>query len=149
MSSEQLTPKCLEDCTNSNTREFTFRQDVKQAKVVDVYDGDTIKVCFAFSGKFYKFPIRMLGYNCAEMKPHNTDPEYDAIKAKAIAARDYLRSLILGKVVFIQCFDYDKYGRILANVYLDYTLTESVCVNQIMMVNGHGKPYTGAGPKEF
>ena len=110
--------------------------------MVDVYDGDTVKVCFAFSGKFYKFPIRMLGYNSAEMKLPKTDPDYDAIKGKAIAARDYLRSLILGKVVFIQCFDYDKYGRILANVYLDHTLTEQVCVNQMMIANGHGKPYT-------
>jgi endonuclease YncB( thermonuclease family) len=142
-------PKCLEDCTNSNTQEVTFNQDVKQAKVVDAYDGDTIKVCFAFAGKFYKFPIRMLGYNCAEMKPPKTDPEYDAIKAKAIAARDYLRSLILGKVVFIQCFDYDKYGRILANVYLDHTLADQVCVNQMMIANGHGKPYTGVGAKEY
>ncbi len=142
-------PKCLEDCTNNNTPAFTFANQIKQAKIVDVYDGDTCKACFAFEGKYQKFSIRMYGYNCAEMKPSKNDPEHDAIKEKAIKARDFLRGLVLDRVVFIQCLEWDKYGRILARIYLDSSLADSVCVNSQMVAQGHGKPYFGSGAKEF
>ncbi len=142
-------PQLLEDCTNDNTPVFTFANQIKQAKIIDVYDGDTCKACFAFEGKYQKFSLRMYGYNCAEMKPAKTDPDRDAIKEKAIKARDFLRTQVLGKIVFLQCLEWDKYGRILARIYLDSSLADSVCINTQMINLGYGKPYFGSGDKEF
>ena len=42
------------------------------------------------------------------------------IKEKELATevRDFLRDLILDKIVKIKCGDFDKYGRLLAHIYL-------------------------------
>jgi endonuclease YncB( thermonuclease family) len=140
-------PLTLDDCTVDNCPVFNFANEVKECKVVDVYDGDTCKVCFAMGGGFYKFAVRMLGYNTHEMKQKRDDPQAASNKASAIAARDYLRGLVLGKRVFIQCQEQDKYGRILGRIYLDHTLAPSVCVNDMMLTSGHGFAYSGIGDK--
>jgi endonuclease YncB( thermonuclease family) len=53
----------------------------------------------------------MLHYNSVEIKSKNPEE-----KAKAIEARDYLRSLILDKIVEIEISNIDKYGRLLGVV---------------------------------
>lgn len=140
-------PLTLDDCTVENCPEFNFAGQIKECKVVDVYDGDTCKVCFAMGAGFYKFNVRMLGYNTHEMKQKRGDPNAATNKAAATAARDYLRSLVLGKRVFIQCQEQDKYGRILGRIYLDHTLSQQVCVNDMMLASGHGFAYSGVGDK--
>ena len=141
------TPQSLDECTADNCPEFNFDGQINECKVVDVYDGDTCKVCFSMDTGFYKFPVRMLGYNSHEMKQKKDDPNAATNKASAVAARDYLRSLVLGRRVFIQCHEQDKYGRILGRLYLDRTLAPSVCVNDMMLASGHGFVYSGVGDK--
>jgi endonuclease YncB( thermonuclease family) len=140
-------PQTLDECPADNCAEFNFAGQIKECKVVDVYDGDTCKVCFAMGGGFYKFPVRMLGYNTHEMKQKKTDANAATNKASAVAARDYLRSLVLGRRVFIQCQEQDKYGRILGRLYLDHTFSPQVCVNDIMLASGLGFVYSGVGDK--
>ena len=140
-------PLSLDDCTADNCPVFNFANEIKECKVVDVYDGDTCKVCFAMGSKYYKFAVRMLGYNTHEMKQKRDDPNAATNKTAAIAARDYLRGLVLGKKLFIQCQEQDKYGRILGRLYLDYTLTPQVCVNDMMLASGYGFAYSGVGDK--
>ena len=142
-----LEPQTLDDCTADNCPEFNFAGQIKECKVVDVYDGDTCKVVFAMGAGFYKFAVRMLGYNTHEMKQKKDDPNAATNKASAVAARDYLRNLVLGRRVFIQCQEQDKYGRILGRLYLDYSLTPQVCVNDMMLASGHGFAYSGVGDK--
>jgi hypothetical protein len=62
----------------------------------------------------YKWVIRMMGIDTPEMKTKNT---YE--KQLAIKARDFLRELILDKFIIIECLDFDKYGRLLANIYIE------------------------------
>lgn len=141
------TPTCLDDCTVDNCHEFNFAGQLKECKVVDVYDGDTCKVCFAVGDQFYKFAVRMHGYNTHEIKQRKADPNAAANKALAVAARDYLRGLILGRRVFLQCMEMDKYGRVLGRMYLDHGLTPESCINDMMLKSGHGFLYTGVGDK--
>jgi len=145
--STNLAPQSLDECTADNCSEFNFAGQIKECKVVDVYDGDTCKVCFAMGSGFYKFAVRMLGYNTHEMKQKKDDPNAATNKASAVAARDYLRNLVLGRRVFIQCQEQDKYGRILGRLYLDHTLAPQVCVNDMMLSSGHGFAYSGVGDK--
>jgi len=142
-----LAPQSLDDCTADNCHEFNFDGQINECKVVDVYDGDTCKVCFSMGDGFYKFAVRMLGYNTHEMKQKRDDPNAATNKASAVAARDYLRNLVLGKRVFIHCHEQDKYGRILGRLYLDRTLSPQVCVNDMMLASGHGFVYSGVGDK--
>lgn len=79
---------------------------------IDVYDGDTCKVIFTNpdnNTSFYKWTIRMMGYDAPELRGDT--------KPNGIIVRDLLRDKILNKCVFINCLGFDKYGRLLANLY--------------------------------
>ena len=127
-------------CDN-NTEMFSLEGQYKLCKVVDVYDGDTIKVVFDINGTFYKWNIRMLGYNSPEMRVSINNPDRETIKNLAIAARDFLRELVFNEnqLVYILCGGFDKYGRLLGTVYLNEK--DTVSVNQLMLDNHKGVVY--------
>jgi micrococcal nuclease len=115
------------------------------AKVISVYDGDTFDaiVDMGFSTSV-NIKVRMLGIDTAEIK--SKDPEQ---KEKAIAARDFLRSLILDKKIIIRTAGMEKYGRWLGEIWEfpkeGEEVTESI--NDQMVRLGHAKAYFG-GTKE-
>lgn len=74
--------KQLEDCTYTNTEKFNFKNKLFKAKCVKVYDGDTITVVFMIFGEFYKFSVRMDGYDSPEMKPKTKDPKLKSEEKK-------------------------------------------------------------------
>ncbi len=151
-----LSAETYNNLINANTdiKKFSFNDYETFAKVVSVYDGDTITVIFPYNLEMVKISVRMNGYNCAEIK--SKSPEE---KAAAIIAKDFLSSVILGKIVKIKFANFDKYGRALGTVY-NYTksgekiggisdLGKEYCINEIMLKEKYGKPYTGSGPKEY
>jgi micrococcal nuclease len=83
------------------------------AKVVSVYDGDTIRVDIdlGFGIKLENQSIRFFGINTAEVRGDSM--------AEGIIARDYVREQILDKEVMLKTFKdkKGKYGRWLAEVY--------------------------------
>ena len=125
--------KSLEECTNDNTENFNFNNKQIRAKCVRVYDGDTITAVFKLEDEFYKFSIRMDRYDSPELR---TKDELE--KKYAILSRDYLKTLVLDKIILLVCKDYDKYGRILADVIVD-----EKNVNDLMLTNGYCRPYDG------
>lgn len=136
--------KTLESFDNT-TPKFTLKNAFKMCKIVDVYDGDTVRAVFSHNGQFNKWTIRMYGYDSPEMRPSKKLENRDEIKKKAIESRDYLKSKILNKIVYLHCLDFDKYGRVLGDIYID-TLQE--CSVNTHMVNQHyGYPYFGGTKK--
>jgi endonuclease YncB( thermonuclease family) len=139
----------------SRGRDFTLDKQVCVGKVVDVYDGDTVRVVFMPAG--FSAPVqmvaRMAGYDSAELKQSKADPpaERDRKRALAVAARDYLAALVLHKVVRITCGPFDKYGRVLVtlNVVLPSASPSASAssVNDLMVAQGFGKPYNGRTSK--
>lgn len=122
---------------------FTLDKEVHRAKVLSVYDGDTITVCFFYNNKYRKFHVRMYGYDCSEMKPSKTIPEdkRQEIKKSAIAAKKRLTELIGGKIIYLYCGEFDKYGRLLGRVKL--TEQDDKYINDIMIEEGLGYSYLG------
>jgi len=109
--------------------------------VIKVYDGDTITISATisrFSKIYYKFSVRFRGIDTPEMKTKSLDE-----KAAAIAARDALSNKILNKKILLKDIKYDKYGRLLADVYLN-----SLCLNNWMLENNYGVAYDG-GTKQI
>jgi endonuclease YncB( thermonuclease family) len=110
----------LEDATWKNTTEFVPL--VTEGKVIKVYDCDTITIATKFpylttlneSNTIYRFHIRLLGIDTPEMKTKNEDE-----KSIAHMAQKTLSDLILNKNVSLKNTSLDKYGRILANVYME------------------------------
>lgn len=123
------------------TKKFSLNGHKTYAKCVHVYDGDTMHAIFKLpnTNEFYKWDVRLNGIDTPEMKSKN-----NAEKEKAVEARDFLASKILDKIIVLECLYFDKYGRLLANIYLDDVNNS---VNQMMIDNGFAKQYSG-GTKE-
>jgi endonuclease YncB( thermonuclease family) len=129
----------LHACTDKNTKKFGITGRYT-AKSLSVYDGDTITIALCpFQTDIWKFKVRMMHYNSAELKSKNPDE-----KKKALEAKQFLQSQILDKIIEIDITGTDKYGRLLGVVYCD-----GCNINQLMLDRGYGRPYNGTGPKEY
>jgi len=94
-----------------------FVVPVSGGEVIKVYDGDTITIAakMPFKGSpLYRLPVRLIGIDTPEIKGKSED-EISVAKE----ARDALSALILHKNIVLKNVATEKYGRILADVYLD------------------------------
>ena len=130
---------------DKKTPKFTLKNAFKICKIVDVYDGDTVRGVFEHNGQYNKWTIRMYGYDSPEMRPSKKLENRDKIKEEAKKSRDYLRSKILDKTIYLHCLDFDKYGRVLANIYLDELGEKSL--NDHMVEMNYGYAYFGGTKK--
>jgi len=113
-----------------------FVPPILVGKVIKVYDGDTITIASKLpntENPIYRFSVRLNGIDSAEIKGKTANE-----KRLAIEARDKLHELIFGKMIHLKNISTEKYGRILADVYLD-----DLHVNQWMLDNGLAVPYDG------
>ena len=129
------------------------------AKVVKVYDGDTITVVFKTGKKdpFYQWSVRMYGYDSPELRP-SKKKDYSESRFKdrndevyyAKQARDHLAELVLDKLVLLQIIpnEDDKFGRLLCNVFHYPIQNEKNCVNAEMINAGHGYEYFGGTKRD-
>jgi endonuclease YncB( thermonuclease family) len=121
-----------------DTVEFKF--PIYSGNVIKVYDGDTITIAAKMpydNSPLYRFPVRLNGIDTPEIKGKNEDE-----KSVAKLARDFVSSMILHKIVNLENIQNDKYGRILADVYLDGTHINSLLINERFAVK-----YTGGTKK--
>ena len=105
----------MENITYKDT--IPFIPPITEGKVVKVYDGDTITIATKLpyeNSPYYRFSVRLKGIDCPEMKTKNKDE-----KECATIARDFLREILMNKMVILKEIELEKYGRILADVYLN------------------------------
>jgi endonuclease YncB( thermonuclease family) len=134
----------IKDSTKE-TAPFSLEGAVICAKVVQVYDGDTIHANFILHKEINRYCLRLKGYDSPEMK--TKDP---VEKEYATKCRDILRLLILDKVVMLECGKMDKYGRILVDVKTyDANLKKVISVNDFMIKYHLGYPYQGKTKSTF
>jgi len=115
-----------------------FIPPITHGKVIKVYDGDTITIASRLACKdkdspIYRFRVRFAGIDSPEIKG---DSEKEC--ALAIKSRDALHSLIFGKIVELKNNGTEKYGRLLADVYLN-----NIHVNQWMLDKKLAVKYNG------
>jgi len=126
---------------------FSFSGKTFYALPCHIYDGDTFSVIFDYKGELVKYKCRCMGYDTAEMKPSLKDENRLQQKELAHKAKGRLIELLNKhetKLIKIDCLDFDKYGRLLINVW---NMVDEKSINTIMIEEGHGKPYEG-GTKE-
>ena len=118
--------------TFDETNDFSLKDQFLSARVVDIYDGDTITCVIPIFTNFYKFHIRLYDIDTCEMKSKEEEN-----KKLAYKARNRMVEMITNKIVFdkdkrkeirsllnqhtymvkIKCGDFDKYGRLLAWIF--------------------------------
>lgn len=135
-------------CCDKKTKVFTLDGLYKLCKIVSVYDGDTCRAVFNHNGLINKWTIRMNGYDTPEIRPSRSLPNRDEIKKKAIESREYLKSLVCNEnqLVYLKCGGFDKYGRLLGELFIDKNDIDSV--NNLMIKNGYAYEYHGGTKKK-
>ena len=103
-------------------------------KIVRVYDGDTIKAV----GHDIEIKVRLVGIDAPETSKGKRRPG----QAFGRKAEKYLAGLVLNKVVDIKGYGSDRYGRILAEIYVD-----DRNINVEMVKSGYAEIYSGRPPK--
>jgi len=136
-----------------------FVPPISYGKVVKVYDGDTITVATPLDGTrapIYHFSVRLRGIDSPEIR--GSSPEE---KVAAQKARDALAAKVLNQMVFLQNIDMEKYGRVLADVYLEkpgsgsglsaekQSISEWMLENYYAVAYSGGKKSNGVKPDEF
>ena len=133
---------------DKKTPKFSLQGLTKICKVVDIYDGDTCRVVFNHNGCINKWNIRMNGYDSPEMRPSRNLENRDEIKKKALESKNFLKSLVANspeQLVYLKCGGFDKYGRLLGELYVN--LDDEKSVNQQMIDNNYGYVYHGGTKK--
>lgn len=141
-----------------NTPQFSMKGMKTWARLVDVYDGDTVTLIIPLKGEFARFQCRLSGIDTCEMK--SADPKN---KETAICARNRLLQLsgchleatktVTRKqiqaalceqivVVWISCHEFDKYGRLLVDLYSSDRL-DAVLFAKVLIEEKLAYVYTG------
>lgn len=125
-----------DDIQWEDTTVFTF--PIKGGRVIKVYDGDTITIASKLPIKnspIYRFSVRLNGIDTPEMKGSNiTDDE----KTAANQTKEFVINLILNKYVRLENVQNEKYGRILADVYI-----KDIHLNQLLIKEKYAVVYNG------
>lgn len=133
----------LEQIKNATkaTPEFSLDGMTCLCKVVDVYDGDSIKVVFFVNNILYRWSLRLFGINTPELRPSRSIENRDEIIQKAKESRDFLKNELekYDNMIYIKCHDFDKYGRVLAEIFPNKTLDYSF--NQMLLDTNHAVVY--------
>ncbi len=124
---------------NDTLKEFTLDGEEKEGKVVSVYDGDTVKIVFPIYKTLHKWNCRLGRVDTPELRTRN-----DLEKKFGYEVRDKLREKILNKVVKVKCGEFDKYGRLLTEIYF-----EDENVNQWLIDNEYAFEYDGGTKKSW
>ena len=121
----------MENFNDTNTPLFSFNGINGMARVVDITDGDTIKAIINFKNDYYKIIVRLNDIDTCETKS-----KCEENKNLGIEAKKRLYNLITNKnidnndkkiikqelnnkcyLIYLKCYDFDKYGRVLGDIY--------------------------------
>ena len=121
----------MENFNDTNTPLFSFNGVNGMSRVVDITDGDTIKAIINFKDDYYKIIVRLNNIDTCETKS-----KCEANKNLGINAKKRLYNLITNKtietndkklikkelndncyLIYLKCYDFDKYGRVLGDIY--------------------------------
>ena len=113
-----------------------FIPPISTGQVVKVYDGDTFTLAGYLpynESPLYRFSVRLNGIDTPEMKGKTEEEKRDANLAKT-----ELSNMIMNKTVVLMNVKSEKYGRLLADVYV-----EGIHVNQHMLDTKLAVSYNG------
>jgi micrococcal nuclease len=124
----------LEDQTNDITY-FSLDGYETKAKIVKVYDGDTVHAVFKMFDKYYKWNCRILHVDTPELRTKDLEE-----KKRGYECKEKLCALILDKIVLLNCSKFDKYGRLLVEITVPET---GVKIHEYLISEGLANKYEG------
>ena len=135
----------MEKFNDTNTPIFSFDGINGMSRVVDITDGDTIKAIINFKDSYYKIIVRLNNIDTCETKS-----KCEENKNLGIEAKKRLYNLITNKtidtndkkqikqelnsncyLIYLKCYDFDKYGRVLGDIY--HNETDDISFSSILI----------------
>lgn len=121
---------------NYDTPYFSLNGINTFARVVNVIDGDTISLILPLFDKYFKFHVRINGIDTCEVHSDDKEIKDKGLKAKyrvieLLSKKDIKDILCITRkqiielfnnfvcVIWVECLEFDKYGRLLANVFIN------------------------------
>ena len=148
----------LKHTTFKTTPFYSLNGLKTDCKVVDVYDGDTITIVLNINGEFKKIKCRLNGIDTPELKKNI--PNDISIKARnkcidlitnqriilnanTVYTREYIQDILSELKIksYVECGDFDKYGRLLITIYANKS--DKLSVNKQLLQLGLAKEYFG------
>lgn len=150
----------MELYNDTNTPLFSFNGLCCMSRIVDITDGDTLKAIISFKDEYYKIIIRLNDIDTCETKSKCDENKNLGMKAKhrmynLITDKnlDHIENDQLKKsikkdlhdncyLIYIKCYDFDKYGRVLADIYKnenDNVNFSSILINEKLAYKYSGK----------
>jgi endonuclease YncB( thermonuclease family) len=150
-----------------NIPEYSLANNYLIGKVVDVYDGDTLHIVFKINSQLTKYNCRLLEIDAPEICPKNISLQLERTLeiSHAIKSRNWLIKQITGidppdtinkqeikklcgqsrKLIWVKCHHFDKYGRLLVELFVNQT--DTISLNKQMIKNKYAIEYDGGTKK--
>jgi micrococcal nuclease len=141
---DKINIKYMEDGSDikwENTVEFTF--PITGGKVIKVYDADTITIASKLpydASPMYRLSVRLNGIDTPEIKGKGVSDEE---KKSAKVARDFVSNLVFNKFVRLENIQSEKYGRILADIFVG-----DIYINELLIKERYAVKYDGGTKKK-
>ena len=122
-----------------------FVPDINYGYVIRCYDGDTITIVSDPYGEACRFTVRISGLDTPELRGSSSLEQ-----GAAEIVRDELKMMILNKYVRIVSHGIDKYGRLLAEIWLDgESIDKEYSINTWLLDMKYALPYNGGKKTVF
>jgi endonuclease YncB( thermonuclease family) len=141
---DKINIKYMEDGSDikwEDTVEFTF--PITGGRVIKVYDADTITIASKLpydASPMYRLSVRLNGIDAPEIKGKGVSDEE---KESAKVARDFVSNLVFNKFVRLENIQSEKYGRILADVFVG-----DIHINELLIKERYAVKYDGGTKKK-
>lgn len=136
-----------------STPSFSLQGQKLYGRVVSIYDGDTMTLVLPVFEQYFKYNVRLMGIDTCEMKSKSAENKDRAHQARNAVfsslgipihlstrkdIQKYLQDNIT--VVSINCGDFDKYGRLLGDVF---AVNSSESLSEMLIRQGLAYRYYG------
>jgi endonuclease YncB( thermonuclease family) len=106
---------------------FTWCGISGEGRILRAIDGDTYDLGLLRDGTPFCLRIRLLGIDT-----------YEKNTPMGFRCTEFVKSTFEGKDVIYYLYEADKYGRVLADIYIN-----GICISQDLIARGFGVPYDG------
>ena len=123
---------------------------IYRAKLDRVVDGDTVDALIDVGFDiWFKKRIRFKGVDTWESRTRNLEEKKKGLAAKA-RTKELLEKVSSKSGYFrIKSYGTGKYGRVLADIFIQDKEGKEICINQQLITEGHAYVYDGGKKKLF
>lgn len=139
------------------TPRFTLNGLETYGRLVDIIDGDSLSIILPIYNSYFKFNVRLNGIDTSELHSNNIELKHFAENAKNELVKLVIDKKDLTKhkvqevleneivVVLVKCLEFDKYGRLLADVYCFNLINKKydISLSKYLLDNHFAYEYNG------